>query len=165
MRLSARKKIFRSWISEYKGLLFKVIRVYARNFEDQEDLFQEISLQLWNSIPKFKSDSKVSTWIYRVSLYTALAWHKKERKHQREIEPLRSDHQILVERKDLQNEQLEWLYEQISQLDPVNRSLILLLLDGYSYNEISQILGISSSNVGVKINRIKKQLSLNAKKL
>jgi RNA polymerase sigma-70 factor (ECF subfamily) len=78
---SEQKQIFYDWLKKYKGLLFKVIRAYAFNLYDQEDLFQEITLQLWNSIPNFRGDSAASTWVYRVSLYSAISWSKREKKH------------------------------------------------------------------------------------
>ena len=67
----AQKKIFTEWIAEHKGIMFKVLRAYAFQSNDQDDLFQEISLQLWQSIPEFRGESKASTWVYRVALYTA----------------------------------------------------------------------------------------------
>ena len=78
---SEQKEIFYEWLKKYKGLLFKIIRAYAFNLHDQEDLFQEITIQIWNSIPNFRGDSSASTWVYRVSLYSAISWSKKEKKH------------------------------------------------------------------------------------
>ncbi|MEJ2507131.1 MAG: RNA polymerase sigma factor [Ignavibacteriaceae bacterium] len=129
---SEQKEIFYDWLKKYKGLLFKVIRAYAFNLHDQEDLFQEITIQIWNSIPNFRGDSAASTWVYRVSLYSAISWSKKEKKQNTGKQSL--------------------------ELNEIDRSLTLLLLDGFSYKEMSNILGISESNVGVKINRIKKDL-------
>ena len=74
------KQIFDDWLSQHKGILFKIILAYAFNPHDQEDLFQEISLQVWKSIPDFRNESKPSTWIYRVALYTATVWVRKEKK-------------------------------------------------------------------------------------
>ncbi len=150
---------FDRWLREHQGLLFKVVRAYAATPPDQEDLFQEIAVQLWNSIPGFRQDSAETTWIYRVALYTALAWSRKEKKHRDKKEPLEGVEHTLLAPSQARDGRLDWLYEQIRGLNEVDRSLTLLMLDGFSYREIAATLGISESNVGVKINRIKKILS------
>ena len=73
------RQIFDDWLKQHKGILFKITRAYAFNPSDQDDLFQEISLQVWKSIPEFRNESKPSTWIYRVALYTATVWVRKEK--------------------------------------------------------------------------------------
>lgn len=152
------KEIFTNWLQDNKALLFNVTRAYAFNFQDRDDLFQEISIQLWRSIPNYMKQCSVTTWIYRVAFNTAFVWKRKEKKHQlgREAD---SETHYLLETEEKSNPKLEWLYEQIAKLNKINRSLILLLLDGYSYKEIAEIMGISESNVGVKLNRIKKKLT------
>lgn len=157
-------RTFNEWLESYKGVLFKIVRAYAFSAADREDLFQEISIQLWDSIPNYRKASSVSTWIYRVALYVALAWVRREKKHRQGKVALSSQHHILEETENARNPQLNWLFQQIGQLNEVDRSLTLLLLEGFSYKEMSNILGISESNVGVKIHRIKKQLSQKAKK-
>ena len=152
------KEIFYDWLKKYKGLLFKVIRAYAFNLNDQDDLFQEITIQIWNSIPNFRGDSAASTWVYRVSLYCAISWSKKEKKHTDGKQSLDGISHMLTEISSFKDSRVEWLYKKISKLNEIDRSLTLLLLDGFSYKEMSNILGISESNVGVKINRIKKDL-------
>lgn len=151
------QQIFDSWVSEHKGILFKIVRAYAFTAHDQDDLFQEVSLQIWKSVPDFRGESKVSTWMYRVALYAALAWVRTEKK-QPVTQSLITVEQTLSTRDDGHDERLDWLYEQIGQLDPLDRSVCLLMLDGYSYKEIAALLGISDSNVGVKIHRIKQHL-------
>ncbi|HLK28916.1 MAG TPA: RNA polymerase sigma factor [Puia sp.] len=151
------KKILDEWLSLHKGIIFKIVRVYAFNAMNQDDLFQEIVIQIWNSIPSFRGESSVTTWLYRISLNTALKWAKREQKHDHS-ETLDNVQHILLENKITTDERLVWLYEEIHKLDEVDRSITLLLLDGFSYKEMSLILGITESNVGVKINRIKKQL-------
>jgi RNA polymerase sigma-70 factor (ECF subfamily) len=156
--------IFETWLAQYKALLFKIVRAYAFTPMDQDDLFQDISFQVWRSIPAFKQESAVSTWLYRVSLNTAINWTKKERKHNETKESLDSVQLILQENKIQADEQLAWLYKEISQLDEIDRSITLLLLDGFSYKEMAGIMGITISNIGVKINRIKKHLITASKK-
>ena len=157
--------VFTLWLENHKAILFKVVRAYGFNQEDQEDLFQEIAVQVWRSVSKFRNDCAVTTWMYRIALNTALKWSSKERKHQVGREDLDQKAHVLIEQKDFADERLDWLYEQISHLDKVERSLCLLLLDGFSYKEMSKITGISESYVGVRINRIKKHLSKQSEKI
>lgn len=151
------KQIFNEWLNRHKGIMFKIIRAYAFSLHDQEDLFQEISLQLWQSIPDFRGESKPSTWIYRVALYTATVWVRKERTRP-PTQPLAEVEHALTMSDQRRDGRSQWLYEQIGQLEPIDRSVCLLLLDGFSYKEMAEILGISESNVGVKVHRIKQYL-------
>jgi len=153
MLKAERNQIFVEWMEAHQAILFKVSRAYGATHADREDLFQEIALQVWNSIPAFRGDAAASTWIYRVALNTALAWRRKERKHGRGRQDLEAAG--LLTSPAGRDPRLEWIYQRIAELDPVSRSLALLMLDGFSYRDMSQILGLSESNVGVKINRIK----------
>lgn len=164
MRESTQKKIFDDWLAQHRGLLFKVVCAYAIELADRDDLFQEIAVQVWKSVPNFRQESKVSTWLYRVALQTAWAWTRRERKHRtgrEELDPARS---ILREDTTVSDPRLDWLYAEINRLDTVDRSLCLLLLDGYSYREMADLLGISVSNVGVKVHRIKQHLITRSQK-
>ncbi|MEO7167745.1 MAG: sigma-70 family RNA polymerase sigma factor [Spartobacteria bacterium] len=152
------RRIFDEWLGCYRGLLFKVVHAYGFTSHDRDDLFQEIATQVWNSIPRFRAESSVTTWLYRVALNSALAWSRKERKHRDQTEPFAGQEPALRETARAKDPRLGWLYEQIAQLDHVDRSLTLLLLDGFSYREMAETLGISESYVGVKINRIKNHL-------
>lgn len=152
-------QIFDEWLARHKGLLFKVVRAYAFTPHDQEDLFQEIAVQVWKSIPGFQGEAAVSTWVYRVALYTAISWSRREKRHRQNDRPLSEIERTLSVSAQPRDERLDWLYEQIARFNAIDRSLTLLLLDGFSYREMAQILGISESNVGVKIHRIKKRLS------
>ncbi|MEL6671875.1 MAG: sigma-70 family RNA polymerase sigma factor [Bacteroidota bacterium] len=165
MKQDEQQQIFHQWLTEHKGLLFKVIHAYAFQAVDKEDLFQNISLQLWRSIPAYRKEAKVSTWIYRIALNTAIKWLRQSKRHQRTHEPLEQMPQLLQHTDYQLDERLSWLYEEIARLDEIDRSLCLLMLDGYSYKEMAEISGLSVSHVGVKINRIKKQLMERAKKL
>lgn len=157
------KHIFENWLRQYKALVFKVVQAYAFTAMDKDDLFQEITIQVWHSIPTFRQESSVTTWIYRISLNTAFKWVRKERKHH-QAETLDPVQHVLQERKIPIDERLAWLYEEIYKLDEIDRSITLLLLDSFSYKEMADILGITESNVGVKINRIKKHLISQSKK-
>ncbi len=153
-----RNQIFEGWIGTHKAILFKVARAYGSSHADREDLFQEIALQVWHSVDAFRGDAAVTTWIYRVALNTAMAWTRKERKHGTGRQDLEVAGGLLAE-PATRDPRLEWIYARIAELDEVNRSLALLMLDGFSYRDMSQILGLSESNVGVKINRIKAALA------
>ena len=160
MKKQEQEDIYHQWISEYKPLLFKVLRAYSNTNADENDLFQEIVIQVWQSIRGFKNQSTVHTWIYRVALNTAIKWssRNKNRNHQE----IRESTSVVIPQ-TASNEKLDWLYREIQQLNTIEKSLTLLLLDGFSYQEMSDILGISVSNVGVKINRIKKHLKERSK--
>ena len=165
MTIKEREKIFNHWFDQYRGTIFKVVRAYGDNHHDQQELFQEICLQLWKSVPNYRGDAAVFTWVYRVAIYTALAWIKRERKQKQSLTGLAKDTVLLDQADDYRDQQLEWVYRQINQLNEIDRSLMLLWLDQLSYRTISEVLGISESNVGVKINRIKKSLTEQLKNL
>jgi RNA polymerase sigma-70 factor (ECF subfamily) len=154
MKPTEQQRIFEEWLGLHSGLLFKVVRAYAFNPHDQDDVFQEITTQLWDSVTGYRGDSGITTWIYRVSLYCAIGCSKQENR-----QSIIAEDQILLQKSNAVNPQLEWLYEQISLLDEIDRSLTLLMLDGFSYREIGDTTGISKNYVGVKLNRIKKRLT------
>jgi len=158
-----RETLFKQWLDEYKGLMLKVVRAYSPTRDDQEDLFQEILIQLWKSIPNFQGNAKVSTWIYKVALNTALVWKRDEKKRCRRSKPL-IDIEQTPEINDqnesaLKQQIIKQLYEAIRKLPKIDSSVILMYLDGLSYREMAEVLGISENNVGVKLNRTKKQLA------
>jgi RNA polymerase sigma-70 factor (ECF subfamily) len=149
---------FSEWLERHKGLIFKVVRAYAFTTQDREDLFQDVAAQLWRSIPRFQGQSKESTWIYRVALFSAISWARREQRHREGRQSLEGVERMSVD-VTATDDRLEWLYERIGRLNPVDRSLILLSLDGFSYREMAEVLGISESNVGVKLHRIKRRLT------
>jgi len=147
------------WLDRHKGLLIKVARSFSQSSHDHDDLLQEISFQVWESIPRYNPAVAETTWLYRVALYTAISWSRKHKVHeQRTLDigthplPSADDHSDADPR-------TQWLYDKIAELKPIDRSLTLLLLDGFSYRAMAETLGISESNVGVRINRIKKKLT------
>lgn len=163
MTSQEQQAVFNTWIGQHKGLLFKIIRAYAFTDEDRDDLFQDISLQVWRSIPNFRNESAVTTWLYRIALNTTLKWKGTEGKIPDKSHAL--DHPMVVRKADdaPKDERVEWLYEEIGKLNEIDRSLCLLLLDDFSYKEMADILGITESNVAVKIHRIKKYLTEQSK--
>lgn len=158
MKEFEQEQVFKEWLADHKGLLFRVVHAYAFTAEDKDDLFQEICLQAWNSIPNFRQQSGVSTWLYRIALNTAIKWSKRLRKHEAGRQPIGEVAHLLRVTDHPVDERLAWLYEEIAHLGEIDRSLTLLLLDGFSYKEMSAMLGISESHVGVKLHRIKQML-------
>lgn len=160
MHDTERERLFGEWLAAHKGILFKVVHAYAFEPADRQDLFQEVVFQVWRSVDAFRGQSSVSTWLYRVALNTALAWTRKEGRHQRGKQPLEAAEGLLTtSTAEGRDPRVEWLYRQIAQLKEIDRSVALLLLDGVSYREIAAIVGLTESNVGVKINRIKSALA------
>jgi RNA polymerase sigma-70 factor (ECF subfamily) len=154
---------FRQWLAEHTGLLLKVVRSFAEDVDDQEDLFQEILMRVWLSLPNFRNDSKPTTWLYRVAFNTALAWKRGEKKRWRRQGSLSiSDVTApsVTSAEAQQNDRIvDQLYAAIRALPPAKRALVVLYLDGFTYREIADVVGISESNVGVSLNRIKKELA------
>jgi RNA polymerase sigma-70 factor (ECF subfamily) len=164
MTAQQQEAVFRRWLDEHVGLMLKVVRGCAASPPDQEDLFQEVLLQLWSSIPAFRGEAKETTWIYRVAWNTALAWRRGERRRREGHETFIKLSQVPHARpshleSQLEQEIVERLYAAIRQLPKVDASLALMHLDGLSYQEMAEVLGISENYIGVKLNRIRKQLA------
>jgi len=147
-------------IRDNQKLIFKICYSYCQNQENRKDLQQEILLQLWNSFSKFDGRVKISTWIYRIALNTAISFYRKDCKHNENIETI--DESIIsisnFEMTSEIDEDISLLYQFIEQLSELDKALILLYLDDNRYKEIADILGISETNVATKISRIKKRL-------
>lgn len=164
MREEEQKSLFLDWLEGHGAAVMKVARAYTLTQEDCQDLAQEILLQAWRSLPNFAHRSSASTWFYRVALQTALNWQRKDRPRRARQQPL-LDVQYLAAEGDntaeqaQQRETVERLYAAIHQLPKTDTALVLLYLDDLSYREMAEVLGISESNVGVRLNRAKKALS------
>ena len=156
---SERDRIFCDWLAAHKGTLLKVVCAYASEHADRQDLLQEVALQIWLSVDAYRGDSGVKTWMYRVALNAAISWTRKQERHQRGKQPLEIVDGLLVASGAEADPRVEWLYRQIAQLKASDRSVALLMLDGFAYKEIAAIAGISDGNVAVKINRIKATLT------
>jgi RNA polymerase sigma-70 factor (ECF subfamily) len=157
------ESLFKSWLTEHGGAVLKVARAYTFTTEDCQDLVQEILLQVWRSLPQFQGRASPSTWFYRVALNTALGWRRKERRRRLRQQPILRVEDLPVAGLDsaqqtAQREVVERLYVAIRRLPKTDAALVLLYLDGFSYRQMAEVLGISESNVGVKLNRAKKAL-------
>jgi RNA polymerase sigma-70 factor (ECF subfamily) len=157
------KKEFLKILSNYQGIIYKVSLVYFKSKTDREDNFQEIVYQLWKSYPKLQNKNSIGSWIYAVSINTSISRIKKEKRieYQENVPELPDKSDIIDE--ITKNESLQLLLNAIYNLDEIDKSIILLYLEENSYDEIAQIIGISKSNVGVRINRAKKKLTQNLK--
>jgi RNA polymerase sigma-70 factor (ECF subfamily) len=155
--------LFRSWLVEHHGAVLEVARAYTLTAEDCQDLAQEILLQVWCSLPRFQGRASPATWFYRVALNTALGWHRKEHRRRARQQPILAVEDLPVAASDssqemVQREALHRLYAAIRQLPRTDAALVLLYLDDLSYRQMAEVLGVSESNVGVKLNRAKKAL-------
>lgn len=148
-------------ITEHRGILVKVCRMYCNDPLDSEDLFQEMVLQLWKSYPKYNGSAKISTWMYRIALNTAITRLRKNSRR-----PLTSGlTDKHLELSDPVSRRMDMEYEQelqqaINSLNRFDRALMLLYLEEKSYKEMAEIMDLSESNIGVKIGRIKQKLKL-----
>ena len=143
-------------VDSYKQVIYKVCFMYATEDETISDLYQEVVLNLWTAFPRFRSESKPSTWVYRISVNTCISRLHHNIRQPKTVSITTSMADLFPE--ESEREQLKELYQLISQLDELERALILLWLDNKSYEKIAEILGISVSNVGVRINRVKARL-------
>ena len=143
-------------IETHKGIILKVVNLYTDNLDDRKDLYQEIVLQSFSAYERFQGNSKFSTWLYRISLNVALTYLNKRKKLDNvKVSTLPES---IVEPIEL-SERADFLYRAIKQLPEIDRSLIMLHLDGFSNTEISEMMGISRGNANVKLHRIKQQLT------
>lgn len=149
------KEEFVELVTRYKDVIFKVCYIYAEK-DDIEDYCQEVLIQIWRSIPKFRGESSVLTWIYKISLNTCISYTRKKPKNIVNQEPILEVH--LYENDIEKRLQIDELYFLINRLNKLEKAVILLWLEGRDYEEIASIVGISKANVAVKINRIKEKL-------
>lgn len=150
---------FISLINKHQGIIHKVCGMYCHDRDEKKDLFQEVVLQLWKSFGSFRGESKVTTWIYRVALNTAISTFRKESRkpQQSDIDTLNVQ---IAEDTDYQvkNEQFQQLYNAIKQLSEIERAIVMLYLDDIPYEEIAETVGITANNARVRMNRIREKL-------
>ena len=152
-------RLFEGIIDQHKGIMFKVARAYCPDDEDRQDLIQEIMIQIWQSMDKYNHKYTMSTWLYRVALNVAISFYRKSSTRAKRLSGIKD--QMAVATLDDSSEKekhLNLLEQFISELKEIDKALMLLYLEDKSHIEIAEILGISVSNVGTKIGRIKGQL-------
>ncbi|MBP8792214.1 MAG: RNA polymerase sigma factor [Lutibacter sp.] len=156
------KELEHKFITEFQenqNIIHKVCRIYTSDQDSHNDLFQEITIQLWKAYPKFRGDSKLSTWMYRIGLNTAITLYRKSKRTVTTQDFDTVLHKIAATSYDAtEEEQLTLMYKAIHQLSDIDKGLIFLYLEDKNYAEISETLGISEVNARVKMNRIKGRL-------
>lgn len=155
------EKTFIHFLKENQRLVHKICRIYTDNLQDHEDLFQEITIQLWKSFPGFKGEAKFSTWMYRVALNTAITLFKKPKK--KDVQHSDIDISTLkIEYETYEDDEykLKKMYKAIYELSDIEKALIMMYLEDKPYREIGEILGITEGNARVKMNRAKNNLKL-----
>lgn len=155
--MSTNEREFAELVRQQKSTIYTVCYMFSNDEDEVNDLFQEVLVNLWKGYGSFRNESKLSSWIYRVSLNTCISLDRKKKKIGKRV-PL--DMNInLFEDRDEDTKQIQQLYDRIHRLGPVDRAIILLWLDNLSYDEIGAIVGISTKNVSVKLVRIREKLS------
>ncbi|OBX25385.1 RNA polymerase sigma-70 factor (ECF subfamily) [Gelidibacter algens] len=153
-----KKELFTKVIKKNEGLIFKVAILYTNSLQDREDLSQEIVFQLWKSFDSFNEQSKLSTWMYRVALNTAI-YNLKQSKKRIETTAIELETMQFADVLDkTEEERIKLLYEHVQRLNLLEKGIILLYLEGKSHVEIASIIGITTSNVGTKISRIREKI-------
>ena len=145
-------------IEENKKLIYKISYLYCDNIIDKKDLFQDIITNLWIAYPNFQNHSKISTWIYRIALNTAITWFRDYSKHSKSVYYTDLIPHLTNEADHTIDELYDQLYRAIDTLGKIDKAIILLLLDECSYDEIAEIVGLTKTNVATKISRIKLKL-------
>jgi len=146
-------------IQKNQGIVQKVCNMYCDTREDRDDLFQEIVVQLWKSFPSFRNEAKVSTWMYRVALNTAITSFKKSKRRPDKSQLSTENFEVAEDPYDIETEEnIKRLHASVSSLTGIEKSIILLFFENKKYEEIAEITGITQNYVRVKMNRIKKKL-------
>ncbi|WP_276967480.1 RNA polymerase sigma factor [Chryseobacterium sp.] len=146
-------------IEQHKGILFKISKMYMTEKDDRDDLFQEITYQLWKAFPGFRGESEFSTWLYRIALNTAIIFLKSE-KRRSFIAHEDLSNQIIIQEDydDRKEERLAEMYQAIHQLNSIDKAFIFYYLEDFSGKQIAEQMGISEGNARVKMNRAKNKL-------
>lgn len=153
------QQYFQQIIAQHQGILFKVARTYCQNENDRDDLVQEMIIQIWRSLDRYDKSCNLSTWLYRISLNVAISFYRKSSARPKHyVMPGTETDQISANDQAENESQLNQLEQFINELKELDKALMLLYLEEKSHAEIAAILGISTSNVGTKIGRIKEQL-------
>jgi RNA polymerase sigma factor (sigma-70 family) len=161
MELETQHQRFDGWMADHIAILYRTVNGFAEG-EDRKDLMQEVMLAVWKAIPAFREQAKASTFIYRVAHNAALTWKRTQKNYRRKLDQFEMlmPPVMHLPPQNVDHELLESLYAAIRQLAPLDRSLALLFLDDVSYREMAEIHGLTETNVGVRMNRLKQKLAL-----
>lgn len=147
---------FANIVREHKSTIYTVCYMFSKNQDEVDDLFQEVLLNLWRGIGHFKGESKLATWIYRISLNTCISADRKKKKHATETLSQQAD--IYAATDEAETRQIQMLHKRVHRLRPFDRAIVLLWLEGLPYDEIGAITGISAKNVSMRLVRIREEL-------
>ena len=155
---------FEEWMRDHVAILYRVANAFAWG-ADRHDLMQELMLAVWKAAPGFRGEAKVSTFVYRVSHNAAMTWKRTQRNYRRRVDRFAElvQHPHGPGPSAAERDQLERVYEAIRTLPPLDRSLLLLSLDGLGYQEIAGIHGLTETNVGVRLSRLRSRLARDLK--
>jgi RNA polymerase sigma-70 factor (ECF subfamily) len=153
--MNEQETAFSRLVAEQKSTIYTVCYMFSKDQDEVNDLFQEILVNLWKGFENFEGRSDVRTWVYRVSLNTCITQDRKK-KRQKSV-PLSMNINLFADQ-DEDTKQVDMLRRRINKLGPFDRAIILLWLENMSYEEIGQVVGISTKNVSVRLFRIKEQL-------
>lgn len=159
--LTREQREFEARIEEHRGIVFKIAASYCPDGGEREDLVQEICLQLWRSYPRYDPRRRFSTWMYRVALNTAISFARTRRVRERRVVPLEDSEAAETAetpRRQDRDERIAQLNRFLYGLAGLDRALVVLYLEERSYREISEVLGISETNVGTKLGRLKQRM-------
>ena len=160
----SKEKEFISLLNEHQRIIHKVCNLYMDAHADREDLFQEITLQAWKAYGNFRGDAKFSTWLYRVALNTAITFFRKEKRQPDIFSTETVPDFNATDDYDPIEEQVKAMYAAIGELSKIDKAIVMLYLEDYSYNDIGDMMGITANNVAVKMNRIKTKLKESTQK-
>lgn len=153
------EQTFVKLLKDNQNLIHKICRIYTSDADQHQDLFQEITIQLWKAYPNFRGESKFTTWAYRVGLNTAITLYRKKSKTVPTVDYETKSYFITSEEYNMEEEeQLKVMYEAIQQLNDIDKALVFMYLENKDYAEISDTLGITEVNARVKMNRVKTKL-------
>ncbi len=150
------EKEFENVVKQYKANMYMICYMYAKDKDEANDFFQETLIRLWQGFKQFRGESNINTWVSRICINTCISSLRKKKKHARTI-PLSIDVELLEETNE-NGKQLAQMYRLIGKLGVLDKALVLLWLDNMSYAEIAEIMGMTVSNVSVKLTRIKGKL-------
>lgn len=157
--MASTEQDFLDKIEKHKGIIFKIAKMYMDDKDDRDDLFQEITYQVWKAYPNFRGQSEFSTWLYRIALNTAIIFLKNEKKRSFISSGSYTEYKIFHEEPDHEKEEkMNAMYIAINQLNPIEKAFIFYYLEDFSGKEIAEQMGISEGNVRVKMNRAKNKL-------
>ncbi len=155
-RRGKERDVFAGWMTDHRGIIVKIVRSFTTDPTDADDLTQEITLALWRSMSSFEGRSKPSTWIWRIALNRAISWQRSTERPHADLDEVaepsssdRADDSVLVDR----------IYDAIRTLNPIDRALIMLSLEGHRYVEIADITGLTETNVGARLSRARTRLT------